>query len=486
MKEDIGKSVLTPIDEESSFTLETDASSSAIAGTLSQNGKPVAFFSRVLTNAEKKHPIIENEALAIVECVRKWKAFLGSRHFRLVTDQRALSFVFNNHGKGRIKNEKIERWRLELSPFSYDVSYRPGIDNIPADTLSRMHCAALPNLTNLQKLHDALVHPGVKRMLHFVRAKNLPYSVEEVRRVISDCTTCAKVKPQFYKPPEPRLIKATSPFERLSIDFKGPLPSSSLSNTYILTIVDEFSRFPFAYPCRDISASTVIKCLTQLFSIFGLPAYIHSDRGTSFMSSDLKRFLTDLGVSSSRTTPYNPRGNSQCERYNAVIWNSVRLAVESRKLKINAWEDVLPDALHSIRSLLCTSTNETPHERMFGYRRRTASGQSIPSWLCEPGPVLLKRHVRASKYDPAVEPVELIEANPHYAHVRFPNGREDTVATRDLAPIGAELVDGGEPLQGAEVESREAAAPDPDAECQPRTTPLPETTPLSELSLIHI
>ena len=33
---------------------------------------------------------------------------------------------------------------------------------------------------------------------------------------------------------------------------------------------------------------------------------------------------------------------------------------------------------------------------------------------------------------------------------------------------------------GTQVESREAAAPDPDADCQPRTTPLPETTPLSE------
>ena len=55
--------------------------------------------------------------------------------------------------------------------------------------------------------------------------------------------------------------------------------------------------------------------------------------------------------------------------------------------------------------------------------------------------VFLKRKVRNSKYEPYVEEVELIEANPEYAHVKFPNGRESTVSLRDLAPgIRANLV----------------------------------------------
>ena len=58
----------------------------------------------------------------------------------------------------------------------------------------------------------------------------------------------------------------------------------------------------------------------------------------------------------------------------------------------------------------------------------------------KPGTVLHKRNVRRSKYDSLVEPVQLIEANPSYALVRFDNGAEDTVSLRDLAPAG-ELVD---------------------------------------------
>ena len=59
---------------------------------------------------------------------------------------------------------------------------------------------------------------------------------------------------------------------------------------------------------------------------------------------------------------------------------------------------------------------------------------SVPSWLTTLGLVLLKHQVRNSKFDPLVDEVELIEANPKYAHVGYPDGREDTVATKFLAP----------------------------------------------------
>ena len=50
--------------------------------------------------------------------------------------------------------------------------------------------------------------------------------------------------------------------------------------------------------------------------------------------------------------------------------------------------------------------------------------------------MLLKRHVRNSKSDPLVDEVNLLEANLQYAHVQFPDGREDTVSIKHLAPLG--------------------------------------------------
>jgi hypothetical protein len=86
------------------------------------------------------------------------------------------------------------------------------------------------------------------------------------------------------------------------------------------------------------------------------------------------------------------------------------------------------------RSLLSTSTNTTPHERFFNFQRRSSLGTSLPSWLQNPGPVLLRRFVRTSKNDPFVDQVELTDANPTYAHVKYPDGRESSVSLRDLAP----------------------------------------------------
>ena len=353
-------------------------------------------------------------------------------HFTLVTDNEPISFMYGKKSN-KIKNEKILRWRLELSEFCFDTVYRPGSQNQAADALSR--CSATHSLEHLRKLHEALFHPGISRFYHFIRSKNLPFSMEDVKSITKNCTDCAETKPRFANPQTENLIKATKPFERISIDFKGPLPSAS-RNKYILTVIDEYSRFPFAFPCSDLTAATVIKCLTQLFCIFGLASRVHSDRGSAFMSKDVKDFLQSKGVATSRTTPYNPQGNGQVEKLNGTLWQTVKLGLKTRGLPITHWEMVLPQALHAIRSLLCTATNQTPHERLFAYNRKSENGTTLPAWLTTPGSVLMKNNVRHSKFDPLVEEVMLLESNPQYALIRHKDGKESTVSIRQLAPSG--------------------------------------------------
>ncbi len=68
-------------------------------------------------------------------------------------------------------------------------------------------------------------------MCHFVKTRNLPYSIEDVRQMTKACRVCAENKPRFYSPVQSHLVKATQPFERLNIDFKGPLKSNN-QNVY--------------------------------------------------------------------------------------------------------------------------------------------------------------------------------------------------------------------------------------------------------------
>ena len=112
--------------------------------------------------------------------------------------------------------------------------------------------------------------------------------------------------------------------------------------------------------------------------------------------------------------------------------------MKSCKLDIRQWELVFPDALHSIRSLLCTVTNQTPHERMFNYKRKSTFGTSASTWLTAPGLVYFKRLVRNSKYEPLIEEVDLVQTTPNYAVVCMPSGREATTSLRDVAPSSSE------------------------------------------------
>ncbi|GFW99853.1 putative retrovirus-related pol polyprotein from transposon opus [Trichonephila clavipes] len=105
-------------------------------------------------------------------------------------------------------------------------------------------------------------------------------------------------------------------------------------------------------------------------------------------------------------------------------------------MKTEQWEGVIQTTLHSIRSLLCTATNATHPDRMFSHPRRSHNGCSIPTWLTKPGPVLMKIRCVLTNMEPIVQEVELIEANPDYAHVKLGDGRETTVSIRHLAPRG--------------------------------------------------
>ena len=108
-------------------------------------------------------------------------------------------------------------------------------------------------------------------MQHFVRLKNLPYSTEKVKQIVHLAKYVLN-KPYFYRPQIGTLIKSTQHMERLNIDFKGPLPSAT-QNTYFLTINDEYSRFPFVFPCPNISSQTYVNfttCVNYSNSVYEL------------------------------------------------------------------------------------------------------------------------------------------------------------------------------------------------------------------------
>ena len=158
-----------------------------------------------------------------------------------------------------------------------------------------------------------------------------------------------KLKPSFYRKPTENLISASQAWQQISSDFKGPVKGK---NNYLLIAIDEYSRFPFVFPCCNMTRQTVINCLRHYF--------VYTDCGSCFSAKVFKGSLHFWGIVTSRKTPYQPTGNLQNERWNQTIWRTIKLILHGRRLPEEAWANVLQDALHSTLSLLCASTNSNP------------------------------------------------------------------------------------------------------------------------------
>ena len=187
---------LTSIREGIPLTVESGASEHSPGATLSQNSSPVAFHSHTFIATEKRYSVIEKEAAAIMDAVRKWNHFLHGHRFTLATDQRALSFMLDLKRLSKIKNIKLQLWRAELDNFNYRIEHRPDKLNVAADALSRVPFVASCYL-DLAKDHQRLRHPGVSRRSYFEKSKNLSLSAEDVKRSIKHVKSVPNLNQSF-------------------------------------------------------------------------------------------------------------------------------------------------------------------------------------------------------------------------------------------------------------------------------------------------
>lgn len=228
----------------------------------------------------------------------------------------------------------------------------------------------------LRKYHDLIGHPGLQRCEKIIKESFwFPGMTRFIRKYVNSCLDCLYKRGQYGRQ-EGRLHpieKVAEPLHTLHIDHLGPFCKSQSGNSYLLLVVDGFTKFVWATPCRTTKTKEVIKALRDIFCLFGYPTRIISDSGTSFKSKNFKQFCLDNQIKHIVNAVACPRANGQVERYNRTLLDAVNTSVEDER----EWDTKLQDITWGMNNLENASTGFSPYKLMFSASRSRYQGLGI-------------------------------------------------------------------------------------------------------------
>ena len=141
------KTTLAYYDPAKEIVLQVDASMKGLGATLLQEGKPIAFASKALTDTESRYANIERELLAVVYGCERFHTYLYGQSFVAETDHKPLESIQLKHLTSA--PPRLQRMLLRLQPYDITIRYRPGSQMQIADALSRLspeETAPIPDL----------------------------------------------------------------------------------------------------------------------------------------------------------------------------------------------------------------------------------------------------------------------------------------------------------------------------------------------------
>nr|GFB21415.1 reverse transcriptase domain-containing protein [Tanacetum cinerariifolium] len=156
-------------------------------------------------------------------------------------------------------------------------------------------------------------------------------------------------------------IQTCEIFDVWGINFMGPF-SFSRGNKYILVAVDYLSKWVEAKALPTNDARVVCKFLKSLFTIFGAPRAIISDRGTHFCNGQFSKVMLKYGVTRRLSIAYHPQTSGQVEVSNRGLKRILERTIGENRA---SWSDKLDDALWALCTAHKTPIGCTPHKLVY-------------------------------------------------------------------------------------------------------------------------
>ena len=169
-------------------------------------------------------------------------------------------------------------------------------------------------------------------------------------------------------PPLIALPTVLNPFDRVAVDFVGPLIKTKRGNISILVFVDYATRWPEAFATNKRQATTVTEILVrEILCRHGAPVQLLSDQGKEFLSAVVKETCVFTRTHKIQTAAYNPQTNGLCERFNGTLTTMLSAYANDNQ---DNWDDMLPVPLFGYRMAVENSTKRIPAEMLYARQIR--------------------------------------------------------------------------------------------------------------------
>ena len=284
--------------------------------------------------------------------------------------------------KAKIQNEEYSEEILQQ-----DIRHRHYLDNLDRIVLKdeivtrkyydqtgqiKYHQILLPKhllKELLQAIHGtAHRHPGISKMLQEIRQKYYyPGIAKHVKKWVEGCETCARDKRVPNNTITPELLNLPEwdlgPEDAMQIDLLPNLPTSGGYQT-VMTAIDVFSRYLFAYPLIEATATNVAKVIIDIMTKHSyLPTTLITDKGSAFTSTIIAEITQILGITLKCATTKHPQTIGKLERTHASLKTNLKMA--SGKYR-RQWHKYLPLAVLNYNTTYHSSIGCEPSKVFHG------------------------------------------------------------------------------------------------------------------------
>nr|GEY71953.1 reverse transcriptase domain-containing protein [Tanacetum cinerariifolium] len=315
------------------FELMCNASDFAVGAVIGQRFKkhfrPIHYDSKTMTQAEMNYTTTEKEMLAVVYAFEKFRSYLIMN--------KSIEFDFKAIDTRGVENYAADHLSRLENPYENIFDPKEINETFPLESLNKIshQDPSTPWFADFANYHAGkfIIKAGQEAIdilkachsgptgghygANYIAKKVFdsgfywPTIYKDAFELVKHCDSCQRQGKISQKDEMPQnSIQVCEIFNVWGINFMGPFPSSK-GNKYILVAVDYLSKWVEAKALPTNDARVVVKFLKSLFSRFGTPKAIISDRGTHFCNDQFSRVMSKYGVTHHLSIAYHPQTSRQ-------------------------------------------------------------------------------------------------------------------------------------------------------------------------------